>query len=470
MPSCDTAGYEGALVTNAVCIPHATIVPDSALAILSQSEVNDLCAARAGRIYNLFRRCALAVMTSGTESDDAREVLEAYAGFEIRFEQVDRGIRLHLTNPPAQAFVDGQMIRGVKQHLFAVLRDITYLSRELERPARFDWETPAGITDSVFHILRHAGLFRIGVPQGVVVCWGGHSIGRAEYDYCKEVGYQLGLRSLDICTGCGPGAMKGPMKGATIAHAKQRVTDGRYIGITEPGIIAAEAPNPIVNNLVIMPDIEKRLEAFVRMAHGIIIFPGGVGTAEELLYLLGVLSHPDNAEIPVPLILTGPASAAGYFKQIDHFVRSVLGPDFANRYKIVVGDAAQVATKLRAATETVLRFRDDYDDAAYFNWSLHIESGFQHPFAVTHEAMSNLILDRSLPPHELASNLRRAFSGIVCGNVKEDGVRAVEQFGPFELHAERIITDQLDILLRGFVADGRMRLGGREYSPCYRLA
>ncbi len=71
--------------------------------------------------------------------------------------------------------------------------------------------------------------------------------------------------------------MKGPMKGATIAHSKQRVSPGRYIGITEPGIIAAESPNPIVNELVIMPDIEKRLEAFVRLAHGMIIFPGGVG-------------------------------------------------------------------------------------------------------------------------------------------------------------------------------------------------
>ena len=55
--------------------------------------------------------------------------------------------------------------------------------------------------------------------------------------------------------------MKGPMKGATIAHAKQRIHGGRYLGLTEPGIIAAEAPNPIVNELVILPDIEKRLEA-----------------------------------------------------------------------------------------------------------------------------------------------------------------------------------------------------------------
>ena len=89
--------------------------------------------------------------------------------------------------------------------------------------------------------------------------------------------------------------MKGPMKGATIAHAKQRIRNGRYIGITEPGIIAAEAPNAIVNQLAILPDIEKRLEAFVRLAHGVVVFPAGAGTAEEILYLLRVLSHPANA-------------------------------------------------------------------------------------------------------------------------------------------------------------------------------
>ena len=77
------------------------------------------------------------------------------------------------------------------------------------------------------------------------------------------------------------------MKGATIGHAKQRIAHGRYIGLTEPGIIAAEPPNPIVSQLVILPDIEKRLEAFVRMAHGIVVFPGGAGTAEEILYLTG---------------------------------------------------------------------------------------------------------------------------------------------------------------------------------------
>ena len=451
-------------------IAHALVIPDSALSILSQAEVNALCMTRSGKIFELFRRCALAVMSSGGESDDARALLDAYADFEVDFEQVDRGVRLHLRNAPARAFVDGAMIRGIQQHLFAVLRDLSYLAREIEQRQRFDLSAPSGITDSVFHLLRQAGLFRSGPVRGVAVCWGGHSIGRVEYDYCKEVGYQLGLRSLDICTGCGPGAMKGPMKGATIAHAKQRVTDGRYIGITEPGIIAAEAPNPIVNDLVIMPDIEKRLEAFTRLGHGILIFPGGVGTAEELLYLLGVLAHPDNADIPFPVILTGPASSAEYFQLIDHFIATVLGTEFTQRYEIIVGDPARAAASMKKATDAVLRFRDDNDDAAYFNWLLRIDHAFQVPFQATHAQMSALELKRELPPHELACNLRQAFSGLVSGNVKEEGIRAVETHGPFRLRAEPFIMREIDELLRAFAAQGRMRLAGQAYVPCYELA
>ena len=34
-----------------------------------------------------------------------------------------------------------------------------------------------------------------------------------------------------------------------------------------------------------MPDIEKRLEAFVRSGHGFIVFPGAVGTTEEMMVL-----------------------------------------------------------------------------------------------------------------------------------------------------------------------------------------
>ena len=58
-----------------------------------------------------------------------------------------------------------------------------------------------------------------------------------------------------------------------------------------PAEIDLSVANPVMG-LVIMPDIEKRLEAFLRVAHGLVVFPGGVGTAEEIFYLLGILLDP----------------------------------------------------------------------------------------------------------------------------------------------------------------------------------
>ena len=268
----------------------------------------------------------LAVLNSGSEYDDAKEVLQKYCDFDISFIQQDRGLKVSLKNAPAEAFVDGRMIRGTRELLSAVLRDIVYTRHDILDSGRFDLDTSDGITNAIFHIVRNAGLLDLPTNVNLVVCWGGHAISRDEYDYTKLVGYEMGLRELDVCTGCGPGAMKGPMKGATIGHAKQRVRGGRYIGITEPGIIAAESPNPIVNSLVIMPDMEKRLEAFVRVSHGIVVFPGGVGTAEEILYLLGVLLNPANAGQPLPLVMTDPRPPLTIFSKLTISLAKRLAP------------------------------------------------------------------------------------------------------------------------------------------------
>jgi hypothetical protein len=263
--------------------------------------------------------------------------------------------------------------------------------------------------------------------------------------------------------------MKGPMKGATIGHAKQRINNGQYLGITEPGIIAAESPNPIVNDLVIMPDIEKRLEAFVRTGHGIVVFPGGAGTTEEILYILGILLHPDNQDIPFPLILTGPESAEEFFIGINKFIGDTLGIEAQQRYTVIINDPARVAREMSAGMTEVREFRKANNDAYYFNWLLNIESEFQHPFEPTHENMSNLELHKNQPRHTLAANLRRAFSGIVAGNVKDEGIRAVEENGLFEIRGDASIMEPVDILLASFVEQHRMKLPGTKYEPCYRI-
>ena len=447
----------------------ARISPVGGLDVLSRNEVARLRGASDSGLHALLCRCALAVLTSGSITDDPRAILEQYPDFDIQVLQQDRGIKIELTHAPAQAFVDGQIIRGINELLVAVVRDIVYVATQLEQSG-VDLSGSAGLTQSVFEILRNARILKPNIDPNLVVCWGGHSIAREEYDYTKLVGYQLGLRGLDICTGCGPGAMKGPMKGATIAHSKQRRRNNRYIGITEPGIIAAESPNPIVNHLVIMPDIEKRLEAFVRMGHGIIVFPGGVGTAEEILYLLGILLHPDNAGTPFPLIFTGPRQSAAYFEQIDRFLRLALGDDVAQHYQIIVDDPATVARTMIKGIDKVRHNRLDTKDAFFFNWALQIPLSFQTPFQPTHEAMRALQIHHDRPRHELAADLRRAFSGIVAGNVKEEGVRAIEKSGPFDIDGDTDIMRALDKLLQAFVEQHRMKLpGGAAYVPCYRV-
>ena len=445
------------------------ISPEGQLEVLSKAEVNKLLDTSQGGLYQIFRQCALAVLNCGSSIDDGKELLERYKSFDISIVQRERGIKLEIKGAPALAFVDGKMIKGIHEHLFAVLRDIIFISNEVTDNPKFDMSRSDGVTDSVFHILRNANVLKPQRNPNLVVCWGGHSINRVEYNYSKEVGYQMGLRDLDICTGCGPGAMKGPMKGATIGHAKQRLTGGRYLGISEPGIIAAESPNPIVNDLVIMPDIEKRLEAFVRTGHGIIVFPGGAGTAEEILYILGILLHPDNADMPYPLIFTGPETARDYFVQINEFIGLTLGEKAQQRYKIIVDDPEMVAHEMLLGIKQVREFRKSRSDAYYFNWLLKIDQEFQKPFKPTHENMRNLSLHKNQETHLLAANLRRAFSGVVAGNVKDEGIRAIEKFGHFEIHGDPAIMGPMDALLSSFVAHSRMKLPGKVYTPCYKV-
>ena len=445
------------------------ISPEGQLEVLSKAEVFKLLDTSQGGLYQIFRNCALAVLNCGSTIDDGKELLERYKSFDISIVQRERGIKLEIRGAPAGAFVDGKMIKGIHEHLFAVLRDIIFISSEVTDNPKFDMTRTEGITDSVFHILRNANVLQPLRNPNLVVCWGGHSISRVEYNYSKEVGYQMGLRDLDICTGCGPGAMKGPMKGATIGHAKQRLTGGRYLGISEPGIIAAESPNPIVNDLVIMPDIEKRLEAFVRTGHGIIVFPGGAGTAEEILYILGILLHPENADMPYPLIFTGPETARDYFIQINQFIGETLGEEAQKRYKIIIDDPELVAKEMQLGIKQVREFRKTRSDAYYFNWLLKIDEEFQKPFRPTHENMRNLRLHKNQEKHLLAANLRRAFSGVVAGNVKDEGIRAIEKFGHFEIHGDAAIMGPMDALLASFVAQSRMKLPGKAYTPCYKV-
>ena len=119
------------------------------------------------------------MLTSGSASDDPRAAQELYPDFDIQVLQQDRGVRIDLHHAPAMAFVDGEIIRGVAELLFAVVRDLAYTAIELAEGSNRDLSGSEGITDAVFGLLRNARVLQPAEPN-LVVCWGGHSIGRGE--------------------------------------------------------------------------------------------------------------------------------------------------------------------------------------------------------------------------------------------------------------------------------------------------
>ncbi len=83
--------------------------------------------------------------------------------------------------------------------------------------------------------------------------------------------------------------------------------------------------------------------------------------------------------------------------------------------------------------------------------------------------MSALNLNKDQPKDKLAADLRRMFSGIVAGNVKEFGIREIRHHGPFKIHGDADIMHRMDEMLQGFVAQHRMKLPGTAYVPCYEI-
>ena len=262
--------------------------------------------------------------------------------------------------------------------------------------------------------------------------------------------------------------MEAPMKGSLQGYSQQCSQEKcRLIGLTEPSIIAAEPPNTMVDDLIILPDIEKRLEAFVRLGHTLIIFPGGPGTAEELLYILSIKLHPENKHNFIPLILTGNKQSEEYFKALEDFLITCFGKEITRYYDLIIDDPVAVANKVKKNNESVFDHRTITHDSYCFNWTMKIPYELQIANTVTHEFMSSLDLTKNQEDWKLAANLRSAFSGIVAGNVKDYGIQAVKKKGPFVLHGDKLIIDELGKLLENFIKQHRILLSQKEYKPCY---
>jgi hypothetical protein len=169
------------------------------------------------------------------------------------------------------------------------------------------------------------------------------------------------------------------------------------------------------------------------------------------------------------VVFAEPSTSQGYIKRVDRFLVQTLGEEVRQYYQIVEDDPVGVAKLMKKGMGRVSDSRRKTRDAYYYNWLLNIPEQMKSPFDVNHKSMAALELSRNLPPSELVVNLRRAFSGIVAGNVKDKGVRLVREHGPFVLRGDQTIMSAMDELLRDFVEAGRMKLIRESYNPCYTI-
>ncbi|MGL5660745.1 MAG: pyrimidine/purine nucleosidase domain-containing protein, partial [Aeromonas sp.] len=149
------------------------INPVGSMDLLSQLEVDRLKQTASSDIYQLFRNCSLAVLNAGSRTDSSKEMLDRFKSFDIHVIQRERGVKLELSNAPEHAFVDGEIIRGIQELLFSVLRDIIYVANQLESNRLVNLTNSVHISNVVFAILRNARVIVPGEDPNLVVCWGG---------------------------------------------------------------------------------------------------------------------------------------------------------------------------------------------------------------------------------------------------------------------------------------------------------
>ena len=74
------------MVADSSIIPDsvdALVAPKGSLENLSQEEITKLLDTSHSGLHALFRKCALAVLNTGNDTDNAKEILERYADFDV---------------------------------------------------------------------------------------------------------------------------------------------------------------------------------------------------------------------------------------------------------------------------------------------------------------------------------------------------------------------------------------------------
>lgn len=94
------------------------VSPVNGMDLLSQLEVERLKKTASSDLYQLYRNCSLAVLNSGSHTDNSKELLDKYKNFDITVMRRERGIKLELANPPNMPLSMDRSLKGSKNTSF----------------------------------------------------------------------------------------------------------------------------------------------------------------------------------------------------------------------------------------------------------------------------------------------------------------------------------------------------------------
>ncbi|PIR48500.1 hypothetical protein COU80_02185 [Candidatus Peregrinibacteria bacterium CG10_big_fil_rev_8_21_14_0_10_55_24] len=441
---------------DAIVIP---IAPDDALNAINAEALAELNGPNG--LSRQFHDCCLAACHPGNGSHMA-DIHEQNPDFSLEVSRTQEGVQIAVHYPPMSSV---ETVRGKSHILHALQNHIRSIARDLLLHGKlFRSQDSAEITNGVRTLIEHAGLLRAtqahGIPLHRITYWGGQRITDAEYDHSKETGYWSARKFQEITTGGGQGTMKGPHKGAIEGYSAQDIVGARRPGFTQPGIIANEPPHKHIDPLVTFPDMEKRLEAFVRSSVGIMIGPGGVGTLEEILYMVTLLLHPENSEQRIAIVLTGPEER--YFRTILNCVEQLLGSDvrkrLLERMSVTIGNPKAACHALTEQIEKpggVVDYRRAQNMSLIWNDTLVIPPDLQKPTQFSHEAAAQLELHREQEPWQLSAQVRRAIDTVIWAHVTQEGFERVRD-NPLMLRGDTRILNAIRDALRYLEEEGRV--------------
>lgn len=151
-----------------------------------------------------------------------------------------------------------------------------------------------------WQVMRAAILMRATLKKNVVTIFGGAQVKGDDtyHSQAFEIAKQLAEQEYSILTGGGPGVMEAANCGADAGEHKTKSTTNLGIGVAG---IDEDFENKC-GSFIRVNQFFGRKWLLIRYSVAAIVFPGGIGTVDELFELLNALKHHQIKHIPVILV------------------------------------------------------------------------------------------------------------------------------------------------------------------------